>query len=139
MKADVVSKPLTELQQRMLELLAEGRSIEEIAKATGYQPGTMRVYLHTLYRHLGVGNRSEAAAWFHLRNQATTAAWTPIEQELPRTADRERWFAVKLSADGAARLARLGCSLPVRALKGAVVRDLRETAGITHWLGPLPE
>jgi DNA-binding CsgD family transcriptional regulator len=139
MKADVIAKPLDAKQQRMLELLAEGKRSRQIAQAMGYQEGTMRVYLHNLYRYLGVANRLEAVIWYEARTRKASVGWTAIHQELPRTRDRERWFAVKLSDDGAAQLSRLGSSLPVRALQGGVVRDHHQLAGITHWLGPLPE
>ena len=46
--------------ERMLELLAEGASARVIAKKLGYSEGTMRVYLHNLYRAIGVRNKTEA-------------------------------------------------------------------------------
>jgi DNA-binding CsgD family transcriptional regulator len=138
-KADATPLPLSAKQQRMLELLAEGKQNRDIATAMGYQEGTMRVYLHNLYRYIGVGNKTEAVVWWQARTRSNWGAWMPIERELPRTAERDRWFAVKLSADGAARLGRLGNGLPVRALQGVVIRELHQAVGITHWLGPLPE
>jgi DNA-binding CsgD family transcriptional regulator len=50
--------------QRMLELLATGAGSRHIAKEMGYQEGTMRVYLHNLYRKLGVANKTEAVVWY---------------------------------------------------------------------------
>lgn len=50
--------------RRMLELLAQGAGSKLIAKELGYQEGTMRVYLHNLYRKLGVGNKTEAVIWY---------------------------------------------------------------------------
>ena len=50
--------------QRMLELLAQGAGSKLIAKELGYQDGTMRVYLHNLYRKLGVANKTEAVIWY---------------------------------------------------------------------------
>jgi DNA-binding CsgD family transcriptional regulator len=49
--------------QQMLELLAEGASTRTIAKKMGYSDGTVRVYLHNLYKKLGVKNRTEALLW----------------------------------------------------------------------------
>jgi DNA-binding CsgD family transcriptional regulator len=50
--------------QRMLELLALGSTSRVIAKQMGYQEGTMRVYLHNLYRRIGVANKTEAVVWY---------------------------------------------------------------------------
>ena len=47
----------------MLELLAGGASTRGIAKKMGYSEGTVRVYLHNLYKKLGVRNRTEALLW----------------------------------------------------------------------------
>ncbi|HUL94889.1 MAG TPA: LuxR C-terminal-related transcriptional regulator [Usitatibacter sp.] len=55
---------ISERDLRMLELLSLGTSGKEIAKRLGYRPGTTRVYLHDLYRKLGVANRTAAAAWY---------------------------------------------------------------------------
>ena len=56
--------PFTEKQTRMLELLARGMSSGEIAEQLGYQPGTMRVYLHNIYGKLGVRNKTAAILWY---------------------------------------------------------------------------
>lgn len=50
--------------QRMLELLAQGGTSRIIARQMGYQEGTMRVYLHNLYRRIGVSNKTEAVVWY---------------------------------------------------------------------------
>jgi DNA-binding CsgD family transcriptional regulator len=49
--------------QQLLELLAEGASTSVLARKLGYSPGTVRVYLHNLYRVIGVKNRTEAVLW----------------------------------------------------------------------------
>jgi DNA-binding CsgD family transcriptional regulator len=49
--------------QQLLELLAEGASTLVLARKLGYSPGTVRVYLHNLYRVIGVRNRTEAVLW----------------------------------------------------------------------------
>ncbi|HUQ28243.1 MAG TPA: helix-turn-helix transcriptional regulator [Usitatibacter sp.] len=50
--------------QRMLELLAQGATSRIMARQMGYQEGTMRVYLHNLYRRIGVANKTEAVVWY---------------------------------------------------------------------------
>ncbi len=57
--------------EQMLELLSHGASARVIAKKLGYSEGTMRVYLHNLYRLIGVRNKTEAVIW-HL-NRARPA------------------------------------------------------------------
>ena len=49
--------------QQLLELLSEGASTATLARKLGYSPGTVRVYLHNLYRVIGVRNRTEAVLW----------------------------------------------------------------------------
>jgi DNA-binding CsgD family transcriptional regulator len=66
--------------ERMLELLAEGASARVIAKKLGYSEGTMRVYLHNLYRAIGVRNKTEAVIW-HLHRKPSGA-----EPALPQPA-----------------------------------------------------
>jgi DNA-binding CsgD family transcriptional regulator len=56
--------------QRMLELLAQGGTSRIIARQMGYQEGTMRVYLHNLYRRIGVANKTEAVVWFLNRERS---------------------------------------------------------------------
>ncbi len=56
--------------QRMLELLAQGGTSRIIARQMGYQEGTMRVYLHNLYRRIGVGNKTEAVVWYLNRERS---------------------------------------------------------------------
>jgi DNA-binding CsgD family transcriptional regulator len=54
----------TDKETRMLALLARGLSNKEIADSLGYQAGTMRVYLHTLYSKIGVKNKTSAVLWY---------------------------------------------------------------------------
>lgn len=49
---------------RMLELLSRGASNKGVASAMGYRDGTMRVYLHDLYRKIGVPGRTAAVIWY---------------------------------------------------------------------------
>ena len=55
---------ITDRDRQMLELLAKGSSNRSIAESLGYREGTMRVYLHGLYRKLGVGNKTSAVIWY---------------------------------------------------------------------------
>jgi DNA-binding CsgD family transcriptional regulator len=59
--------------QQMLELLSQGASAQVIARKLGYSEGTMRVYLHNLYKVIGVRNKTEAVIWHLNRTQARTA------------------------------------------------------------------
>jgi DNA-binding CsgD family transcriptional regulator len=67
-----VTKPVTidAKHERMLELLAEGASAREVAKKMGYSEGTTRVYLHNLYKLIGVRNKTEAAIFQLNRKRA---------------------------------------------------------------------
>ena len=56
--------------KRMLELLAQGATSRIIAQQMGYQEGTMRVYLHNLYRRIGVANKTEAVVWYLNRERS---------------------------------------------------------------------
>lgn len=61
---------LTKRELKMLRMLANGASSEEIAAALGLATGTTRVYLHKLYRKINVKNRTQAAIWFIRKGQA---------------------------------------------------------------------
>ncbi len=63
-------------ERQMLELLSRGESSREIAKHMGYREGTMRVYLHELYRKLGVANKTNAVIWYleRTKDSGTVAA-----------------------------------------------------------------
>jgi DNA-binding CsgD family transcriptional regulator len=70
--------------ERMLDLLAEGASARVIAKKLGYSEGTMRVYLHNLYRAIGVRNKTEAVIWhLHRVRSGATAAALPRPAPVP--------------------------------------------------------
>lgn len=63
-------------ERQMLELLSRGESSREIAEHMGYREGTMRVYLHELYRKLGVANKTNAVIWYleRTKESGTVAA-----------------------------------------------------------------
>ena len=75
--------------RRMLELLAQGAGSKLIAKELGYQEGTMRVYLHNLYRKIGVGNKTEAVIWYLKR---TGFAGVPAAEATPEVAAHDDLF-----------------------------------------------
>lgn len=49
-------------QLAVLRLLVEGKSVRQIAEATGLSQHTVRSYLRHIYRRLGASSRGEAAA-----------------------------------------------------------------------------
>jgi DNA-binding CsgD family transcriptional regulator len=65
-------KEMTPRDRRLLELLAQGLANKAIAKKMGYKEGTTRVYLHQLYRRLGVAGKTAAVVW-HVDQQASAA------------------------------------------------------------------
>jgi DNA-binding CsgD family transcriptional regulator len=67
--------------RQMLEQLARGVSNREIAESLGYREGTMRVYLHGLYRKLGVANKTSAVIWYfdRLKEDGPPAGTAPAE------------------------------------------------------------
>jgi DNA-binding NarL/FixJ family response regulator len=52
---------LTRRQQDVLDLLVEGKSNKEIAKALKLSEGTIKIHLAAIFRHFGVNNRAAAA------------------------------------------------------------------------------
>ncbi|MEO5692542.1 MAG: LuxR C-terminal-related transcriptional regulator [Usitatibacter sp.] len=73
--------------QRMLELLALGSTSRVIAKQMGYQEGTMRVYLHNLYRRIGVANKTEAVVWYLNREKSRDDMKAEQSAQRPTTGD----------------------------------------------------
>ena len=72
--------------EQMLELLAQGASARIVARKLGYSEGTMRVYLHKLYKAIGVRNKTEAVIW-HLDRIRGQQAPAPTEQGLAKSED----------------------------------------------------
>jgi len=54
-------EPLTPREVEVLQLIAAGRSNQEIAVALGITPGTAKVHTHRIYGKLGVRSRVQAA------------------------------------------------------------------------------
>jgi DNA-binding CsgD family transcriptional regulator len=55
---------LSDTDKKMLELLLKGASGRLIAERLGYKEGTTRVYLHSLYKRIGVNNKTSAVTWY---------------------------------------------------------------------------
>jgi DNA-binding CsgD family transcriptional regulator len=86
--------------QQMLELLAQGASSRLIAKRMGYREGTMRVYLHNLYKRIGVKGKTQAVIWYlgrarpsDKRASAPAAAMATAEESFGDMALRENLYA----------------------------------------------
>lgn len=58
---------LTDREETVLTLVAEGKSNAQIGAALGLSENTIKFHLKNLYSKLGVTNRTEAAAKFHKR------------------------------------------------------------------------
>lgn len=70
-----MNKPVLDARrEQMLELLSDGASARVIARKLGYSEGTMRVYLHNLYRAIGVRNKTEAVIWHLHRTRPADVA-----------------------------------------------------------------
>lgn len=55
-------------EQRILPLVAKGKTNKEIATALGLSATTVKSYLHTIFQKLQISRRSQAAALFFTRN-----------------------------------------------------------------------
>ena len=53
---------LTPQEQRIVALVAEGKTNKEIAVAMDLSPKTVKNYLHNVFEKLGIQRRSQAAA-----------------------------------------------------------------------------
>lgn len=60
---------LTEREEAVLALIAEGRSNAQIGAALSLSENTVKFHLKNLFSKLGVTNRTEAAAKFHQRSR----------------------------------------------------------------------
>ena len=73
--------------RQMLELLSEGASARVVARKLGYSEGTTRVYLHNLYKQIGVRNKTEAVIWYLNRTRGQEqrpAAAMPVPAQGPQ-------------------------------------------------------
>ena len=49
---------------KILELIAQGGTSKSMAQSLGFKEGTMRVYMHHLYKKLGVNSKTRAVTWY---------------------------------------------------------------------------
>lgn len=54
---------LTDREAEILALMAQGKSNAEVAGATFLSPNTVKSYIRTLYRKIGVNSRTQAVLW----------------------------------------------------------------------------
>lgn len=71
----------------MLALLAEGASTSTLARKMRHSEGTVRVYLHRLYKAIGVRNRTEAVLWQLKRGAHPPGADLPVAAKPDGIAD----------------------------------------------------
>jgi two-component system, NarL family, response regulator len=57
-----ISNPLTHREQEILELLADGKTNQQIAEILYITPGTVRVHVHAILHKFGVSDRVSAVA-----------------------------------------------------------------------------
>ena len=60
----IKSSTINANEVKMLELLVQGGTSKSMALNLGFKEGTMRVYLHHLYRKLGVNSKTRAVTWY---------------------------------------------------------------------------
>ena len=77
------NKEIEPKDRKMLDLLSRGLSNRAIAAKLGYKHGTTRVYLHALYRKLGVAGKTAAVVWYadHLKASAAREAAAALRVE----------------------------------------------------------
>jgi DNA-binding NarL/FixJ family response regulator len=56
-------------EQRIIELVAQGLTNRDVAKALGTTEYVIKNYLRTIYDKLGLWNRVELALWYEARRQ----------------------------------------------------------------------
>ncbi len=67
-RTDRLIQPLSPQEQRILPLIAEGKTNKEIATAMGLTEMTVKSYLQSIYQKLRISRRTQAVAWF-LKNK----------------------------------------------------------------------
>jgi DNA-binding CsgD family transcriptional regulator len=85
--------------ERMLELLAQGASTRVVARKLGYSEGTMRVYLHNMYKLIGVRNKTEAVIWHLHRERVEPPPVAAPAAVLPALQTRECFGEMALAED----------------------------------------
>lgn len=54
---------LSEREAEVLALITQGKSNADVARLTYLSPNTVKSYIRTIYRKLGVGSRTQAVLW----------------------------------------------------------------------------
>ena len=54
---------LTDRESEILALITQGKSNAEVAALTYLSPNTVKSYIRTIYRKIGVGSRTQAVLW----------------------------------------------------------------------------
>jgi DNA-binding NarL/FixJ family response regulator len=54
---------LSDREAEILALITQGKSNAEVAKLTYLSPNTVKSYIRTIYRKIGVGSRTQAVLW----------------------------------------------------------------------------
>ncbi|MFZ1165512.1 LuxR C-terminal-related transcriptional regulator [Mycobacterium sp.] len=57
------SEGLSEREAEILALITQGKSNADVARLTYLSPNTVKSYIRTIYRKLGVGSRTQAVLW----------------------------------------------------------------------------
>ncbi len=102
---------INDRDRQMLELLAQGASNRSIADSLGYREGTMRVYLHGLYKKLGVGNKTSAVIWYFDRLKVEGVASGTAGAEVEGPAPEECFGDIALRQDLHGALGAMGMFL----------------------------
>jgi DNA-binding NarL/FixJ family response regulator len=68
--ANSASHTLSPQEERILPLVAEGKTNKEIGMALGLTETTVKSYLHTIFQKLQISRRSQAAAFFSKRHRS---------------------------------------------------------------------
>jgi len=63
-RTDRLIQPLSPQEQRILPLIAEGKTNKEIATAMRLTEMTVKSYLQSIYQKLRISRRTQAVAWF---------------------------------------------------------------------------
>ena len=54
---------LTDRESEILALITQGKSNADVARLTYLSPNTVKSYIRTIYRKIGVGSRTQAVLW----------------------------------------------------------------------------
>ncbi len=71
-REDRVLAPLTRRQREIVLLVSEGLSNKEVARRAGLTEGTVKIHLHSIFRKLGIRNRTSLATFAQRHSDAGT-------------------------------------------------------------------